>query len=52
MFCNDFTKKIIAGNMTTFIFDHLTQFLTIRDQTTSFEYNRKKKIPKLRKLDK
>ena len=36
IFCNDFTKKITAGNIATSISDHLIQFLIIRDQITNF----------------
>ena len=42
----------MAGNIATSISDHLTQFLIIRDQTTSFENNKKKKIPIIRRFDK
>ena len=42
----------MAGNIATSISDHLTQFLLIRDQTTSFENNKKKKVPKFRRFDK
>ena len=52
IFYNDFTKKIVAGNITTSIFDHLTQYLTIRDQTTNVEDNREKDFPKIRKFNK
>ena len=52
IFYNNFTKKITTGNITTSIPDHLTQFLIIRNQTTSFEDNRKKKVPKIQKFDK
>ena len=43
---NKFTKKITAGNIATSISDHQTQFLIIRDQTTSFEDKRKIRSPK------
>ena len=52
IFYNDFTKKFFAGNITTSIFDHLTQYLTIRDQTTNVEDNREKDFPKIRKFNK
>ena len=52
IFCNDFTKKNTTGNIATSISDHLTQFLIIRDQTTNFDNNRKKEVPKIRKFDK
>ena len=42
IFYNDFTKKITAGNIATSVSNHLTRCLIIRDQTTSFEDNRKK----------
>ena len=45
-------KKYAAGNIATSIFDHLTQFLMIRDQTTIFENYKKKEVPKIRKFDK
>ena len=32
IFHNDFTNKITAGNIATSIYDHLTQFLIIREQ--------------------
>ena len=31
VFYNDFTKKVVAGNITTSISDHLTQYLIIKD---------------------
>ena len=40
IFYTDFTKKITAGNIAT-------QFLMIRDQTTSFEDNRGKEVLKI-----
>ena len=46
---NDFTKKIVAGNITTSIPHHLTQYLIIRDQTRNFEDNREKEFPKIQK---
>ena len=49
---NNFTEKITAGNIATSIYDHLTQFLTIRDQITNSDNNRKKEVPKIRKFDK
>ena len=52
IFSNDFTKKITAGNIATSISDHLTQFLIITNQTTIFENNRKKEVPKIRKFNK
>ena len=45
-------KKITAGNITTSISDHLTQFLIIRDQTTNFDNNKRKEAPKIRKFNK
>ena len=45
-------KKITAGNIAFSISDHLTQFLIIRNQTTNFENNRKKEVPKIRKFNK
>ena len=52
IFHNNFTRKITAGNIATSISDHLTQFLIIRDQTTNFDNNRKKEVPKIQKFDK
>ena len=52
IFYNDFTRKITAGNIATSVSDHLTQFLLITDQTTNFDNNRKKEVPKIRKFDK
>ena len=40
IFYTDFAKKITAGNIAT-------QFLMIRDQTTSFEDNRRKEVLKI-----
>ena len=51
-FYNDFTFKNTAGNIANYISDHLTQFLIIRDQRTSFENIRKKEVPKIWKFDK
>ena len=50
IFYNDFAKKIVAGNITTSISDHLTQYLTIRDQTTNVADIREKDFPKKRKF--
>ena len=50
IFYNDFTKKITVGSLAISISDHLTQFLIIRDQTTKFEDNRKKKVREIRKF--
>ena len=47
IFYNDFTKKVVAGNITTSISDHLTQYLIIKDQTTNFESNREKEFPNI-----
>ena len=47
IFYNNFTKKITAGNIATSISDHLIQFLIIRGQTTSFDNNGKKEVPKI-----
>ena len=47
IFYNDFSKKIAAGNITTSLSDHLTQYLIIRDQTTNFEDNREKEFSKI-----
>ena len=44
IFYNDFTKKVVAGNITTSISDHLTQYLIIKDQKTNFEGNREKEF--------
>ena len=52
IFYNDFTKKIAAGNIVTSISDHLNKFLIIQKQTTNFENNSKKEVPKIRKFDK
>ena len=43
-------KKSTAGNIAASISDHLIQFLIIRDQTTSFEDNRKKEVRKFENL--
>ena len=45
-------KKITAGNIAFSISDHVTQFLIIRNQTTNFENNRKKEVPKIPKFNK
>ena len=45
IFYNDFTEKIVAGNITTSISDHLTQYLTTRDQTTNVVDNKRKRFP-------
>ena len=52
IFHNHVTKKITTGNIATSISDHLTQFLIIRDQTTNFDNNRKKEVPKIQKFNK
>ena len=52
IFYNDFTRKITAANIATSISDHLIPFLITRDQTTNFDNNRKKEVPKFRKVDK
>ena len=44
IFYNDFTKKVVAGNITTSISDHLTQYSIIKGQTTNFEGNREKEF--------
>ena len=44
--------KITAGNRATSISDHLTQFLIIIDQTTSFKKYRKKEVPKIQNFEK
>ena len=43
--------KVVAGNITTSISDHLTQYLIIRDQTTNFGANREKEFQKIRKFN-
>ena len=50
IFYNDFTKNVVAGNITTSASDHLTQYLIIKEQTTNFEGNREKGIPNLADL--
>ena len=52
IFCNDFTKKISAGNILTSISDHLTQYLLISNQTEVSLNNSKKETPKIRKFNK
>ena len=52
IFYNGFTKTVVAGNITTSISDHLTQYLIIKEQTTNFEGNRKKGFPDIRKFNK
>ena len=52
IFYIDFAKKIVAGKITTSISDHLTQYLTIRDQTTNVADIREKDFPKIRKFKK
>ena len=52
IFYNDFTKKVVAGNITTSISDRLTQYLIIKEQTTNFEGNREKGFPNIRKFNK
>ena len=51
IFYNDSTKKVVAGNITTSISDHLTQYLIIKDQATNFESNREKEFPNIRKFN-
>ena len=50
IFYNDFTEKIVAGNITTSISDHLTQYLTTRDQTTNVVDNKEKDFQKNPKI--
>ena len=42
IFYNDFTKNVVAGNITTSISDHLTQYLIIKDQKTILKAIEKK----------
>ena len=37
----------MAGNIATFISDHMTQFLIIKDETSCFDDNRKKEVLKI-----
>ena len=46
IFYNDFTKKVVAGNITTSISDHLTQNLIIKEQLEKYS----KRLQKLKKL--
>ena len=50
IFYNDFNEKIVAGNKTTSISDHLTQYLTTRDQTTNVVDNKEKDFQKNPKI--
>ena len=50
IFYNDFTEKNFAGNITTSISDHLTQYLTTRDQTTNVVDNKEKDFQKNPKI--
>ena len=52
IFYNDFTKKISAGSILTFISDHLTQYLLIINQTEVSQNNNEKETPKIQKFNK
>ena len=52
IFYNDFTKKILVGNILASISDHLIQYLLISNQTEVSRNNSKKEALKTRKFNK
>ena len=52
IFYNDFTRKILAGNVLTSISDHLTQYFLISNQPELSLNSSKKETLKIRKLNK